>query len=102
MRNVLAQFPIHESAMAYRKSRNIFDNASRHVNQRYLCKLDFRDFFPSIKAADFELFKRSTTPVQQWTEEEIGYFSRILFWCRKRGKSFELSIGAPSSPMVSL
>lgn len=100
MQNVLAQFPIHESAMAYRMNRNIFDNASRHLNQRYLCKLDFKNFFPSIKAADFELFMRSST-AQRWTEEEIGYFSRILFWCKQRGKSFELSIGAPSSPMVS-
>jgi retron-type reverse transcriptase len=101
IQNVLAEFPIHESAMAYRKNWNILDNASRHARQRYLCKLDFKNFFPSIKAADFELFMRSASSAHPWTEEEIGYLSRILFWCKKRGKSFELSIGAPSSPMVS-
>jgi RNA-directed DNA polymerase len=101
VQNVLAEFPIHESAMAYRKNRNILDNASHHARQRYLCKLDFKNFFPSIKATDFERFMRSASPAQQWTDEEIGYLSRILFWCKKRGKELELSIGAPSSPMVS-
>lgn len=101
VQNVLDKFPVHESAMAYRKNRNILDNASRHARQRYLCKLDFKNFFPSIKATDFERFMHSASPAQQWTDEEIGYLCRILFWCKKRGKDFELSIGAPSSPMVS-
>ena len=99
--NVLTEFPVHDSAMAYRENRNILDNARRHAKQKYLCKLDFKTFFPSIRAKDFERFLRSARPAQQWTDEEIGYLSRILFWCKKRGKDLELSIGAPSSPMVS-
>lgn len=99
--HVLAAFPVHPAATAYRKNRNILDNAIPHVSHRYLCKLDFRNFFPSIKSDDFEKFMHSHPLAKIWTAEEVGYLARILFWRRKRGNRLQLSIGAPSSPLLS-
>lgn len=101
MENVLSAFPIHPAAVAYRKGRNILDNAAPHAAHRYLCKLDFRNFFPSIKSKDFQRFMRSNPLAAVWTEEDVGYMSRILFWRKKRGNVLQLSIGAPSSPLLS-
>lgn len=101
MKNVLAAFPIHPAAVAYRNGKSILDNATPHAANRYLCKLDFMNFFPSIKATDFEKFMRSNPLARIWTEEEISYLSKILFWRKKRNNVPQLSIGAPSSPVLS-
>jgi RNA-directed DNA polymerase len=101
MRNVLTAFPVHSAAVAYRHGKSILDNAAPHAGHQYLCKLDFRNFFPSIKSTHFEKFMRLNALAAIWTEEEIGYLSRILFWRKKRGNVPQLSIGAPSSPLLS-
>lgn len=101
MKHVLAAFPVHPAATAYRKGKNILDNAVPHAAHRYLCKLDFRNFFPSIKAEDFVRFLRRNPLASVWTEEELQYLSRILFWRKKRENRLQLSIGAPSSPVLS-
>lgn len=56
MSNFLAQFPVDQAAMAYRLGVNIADNAQPHARSRFLLKLDFKDFFPSIQGADFKRF----------------------------------------------
>jgi RNA-directed DNA polymerase len=101
MKNVLGDFPIHSAATAYRKGKNIADNAKAHTLNRYLCKMDFQNFFPSIRSSDFEHLISSSTRAGEWTTEEIGHLSRILFWRRKRARDLRLSIGAPSSPLLS-
>jgi RNA-directed DNA polymerase len=101
MENFLSRFPIHAAATAYRKGRNIASNAQPHARNRYLCKMDFRNFFPSIKSTDFERFLSANASAAGWTEEEVGYLSRILFRRERRGGDLRLSIGAPSSPLLS-
>lgn len=101
MENLLSNFPIHDAARAYRKGRNIFDNAAPHANHRYLCKVDFKNFFPSIKSEDLERFIHSQANATEWTDDDLDYLCKILFWCKERGKPLQLSIGAPSSPLVS-
>ncbi len=101
MEHVLAAFPVHPAAFAYRKGKSILDNTAPHAAHQFLCKLDFKNFFPSIKSTDFQKFMRLNPLASVWTEEEIGYISRILFWRRKRGNVLQLSIGAPSSPLLS-
>jgi retron-type reverse transcriptase len=101
MKNVLSVFPIHPAAVAYRKGKSILDNAAPHAAHRYLCKLDFMNFFPSIKSTDFEKFMRNNPLGAVWSDEEIGYLSKILFWRKKRNNVSQLSIGAPSSPLLS-
>jgi len=100
MKKVLRQFPVHSAAMAYRKGRGIATNAAKHASSRFLLKMDFKDFFPSIVAADFEAFlsKRKDSPL---TPQDIFHLKRILFWNRRREGQLVMSIGAPSSPMLS-
>jgi retron-type reverse transcriptase len=101
MENVLRVFPVHSSATAYRKGRNIADNAQPHAAHSYLCKMDFKNFFPSIKVTDFCRFMSAHPLATEWTQEDVDYLSRILFWRKTRGGNLLLSIGAPSSPVLS-
>ena len=100
IKNVLRRYPIHSAALAYRKGKGIFKNAGAHAKGRYLLKLDFTDFFHSIKGADLKRFIGE----HQWAsldESDLNYLVRILFWMPMRDGDFVLSIGAPSSPMLS-
>ena len=54
LRNDLSQLPMHDAATAYRKGAGIAANARPHANNRFLLKMDFRNFFPSIMGRDFE------------------------------------------------
>ena len=97
---VLGKYPIHPAAIAYRIGRNILDNARAHAKKRFILKLDFKDFFHSIKANDFRSFIQRRGP-RDLDESDTEYLTRILFWRMTRGGDLVLSIGAPSSPMLS-
>ena len=99
MKNVLNTLPVHPTATAYREGKSIADNAHPHRNGSFLLKLDFTDFFPSIKARDFEGYLKKK--LVDFESGDIQALSRILFWKPKNTKKFCLSIGAPSSPLVS-
>jgi RNA-directed DNA polymerase len=101
MHNVLNAYPIHSAATAYRKDGCIYANAHPHAANRFLLKMDFKDFFPSIKSEDFKQFIFEHPQGVQWNEQEIEFLTRILFWKRERKGDLRLSIGAPSSPMLS-
>ncbi len=98
--NILKDFPIHPAAQAYRKGKNIANNAKPHAKKRFLLKLDFKDFFHSIKVNDFEQLI-NTSEFRQIDESEKACLGRILFWRKVRGGDLVLSIGAPSSPLLS-
>lgn len=99
MSNFLAQFPVDPAAMAYRLGRSIADNARPHVRSRFLLKLDFKDFFPSILDTDFKRFLAKNAPSVTDTDAEL--LARILFWRPKGTRKLCLAIGAPSSPLLS-
>lgn len=100
MENILSDFPIHSAAMAYRKGRSITTNATKHAKARFLLKLDFKDFFHSITASDLEAFLGSQKGTHL-SAEDIVRLKKILFWNRARAGRLVMSIGAPSSPMLS-
>lgn len=97
--NFLSQFPVDPAAMAYRTGRNIADNARPHVRSRFLLKLDFKDFFPSILDTDFKRFLAKNAPSVADSDAEL--LARILFWRPKGTRKLCLAIGAPSSPLLS-
>ncbi len=101
MKHILSQYEVHQAARAYRKDMSILDNARPHVSGRFLLKMDFKDFFPSLKARDFRIFLRRRGA--ELDAEEVGALCSILFWMPKRDvlPDLRLSIGAPSSPMLS-
>ncbi|MDA8120921.1 MAG: retron St85 family RNA-directed DNA polymerase [Gammaproteobacteria bacterium] len=94
----LSGLPIHETATAYRKHSSIHHHAAPHAAARYLLKLDFKDFFPSLTEHALRHRLRLDT---SYTEPEINIICRLL--CRKPKNSdvLCLSIGAPSSPFIS-
>ena len=98
MAHVFAHLPVHQSAQGYVKGKSIVTNARAHQRARYITRLDFQDFFPSLTANDVASLlrkDRQRLPSSATTEVDIHLISSIV--CR-HGK---LPIGAPSSPVVS-
>ncbi len=98
--NYLKHLPVHKSALAYVPKRNIKDNAIIHVNSNYILKMDFEKYFPSIKPKDFRFYMESFGK-DILSSGDIDYAVNILFWKPKNSYGLELSIGAPSSPLIS-
>ncbi|VWB81602.1 reverse transcriptase [Burkholderia lata] len=98
VRHEFSSLPIHEAATAYRPHRSIKAHALPHASARYLLKLDFRDYFPSLKASALRYrLSRDAT----YTEQELWILCQLLCRKPKRDAELQLSIGAPSSPHVS-
>ena len=84
--------------MAYRTSVSIRDNAASHAGATPILKMDFQNFFPSIRSRDWENYC-SKHGVFDEDDREIS--SRLLFRRAKDERVLKLSIGAPSSPALS-
>jgi RNA-directed DNA polymerase len=48
IREIGPSLPVHTCAMAYRDGLSILQNAEAHAASRFMLKLDFTSFFPSI------------------------------------------------------
>lgn len=95
---VIGNWPIHEAATAYRKGFSIRNHAALHSNSKYLLKLDFSDFFPSIS---LDAVRRHIAKHSILSEQDSIFLASILTWLNKQTGARCLSIGAPSSPFVS-
>lgn len=100
LRQKLIHLPIHQTAVAYTKRLSIRDNACSHVESRYIIKLDFKNFFPSIVVSDWRRLVRRAK-VEQIELADLPIYDKILFWGDGGIKATRLSIGAPSSPFLS-
>lgn len=100
MRQVLAEMPVHDAAMAYREGISILHNAEAHVENRFFLKMDLKDFFPSIRFQDFlpylEQWHRSTSPTWALDDNSREFINKVCFYKQDR-----LAIGYPSSPLIS-
>lgn len=94
-------FESHESAYAYKKGLSIKDNAEQHLNTKYLLKMDFSDFFNSITPS--VLFDACRNRGISWSIAEENLLTKLLFWNKTKSHDGKLvlSVGAPSSPLVS-
>lgn len=97
---VLSKNPIHPIASAYIEGRGILYNANIHRGQRWILKLDFKDFFHSLKPSDWDRAVRRIDAFNYLAQDKESYH-RLLFWGRRSLTPQCLSIGAPTSPMVS-
>lgn len=88
---------IHDAAKAYRRGLNITDNAKPHLTSAYLLKMDFSDFFPSIKGEDFREYLLKAKLVE---ESEARILTLLFFKVDDLGQ-LRLSIGSPGSPLIS-
>ena len=94
----VASLPLSDVAKAYRKNSSIVDHASVHASNRYLLKMDFKDFFPSISGADFLKHLKKYSDL---SSQDSKILARIFFWRPVGERKLRLSIGAPSSPAIS-
>ncbi|MGE0482500.1 MAG: retron St85 family RNA-directed DNA polymerase [Gammaproteobacteria bacterium] len=98
--NVFDRLPVHRAAMAYRSGLSIMDNAAKHRHGRYFLRLDFSDFFPSIKYHDLEpklvAWHKLSAPAWELNEE-----AKLLIRLASFGSNDELLIGYPTSPSIS-
>lgn len=91
--------PLHDAAAAYRKGQGIRENASLHMTNPYLLKMDFKNFFPSISPTIF--FKSLAVQGLEFGADDHLLLERLLFWRPVRSGGLILSIGAPTSPLIS-
>lgn len=94
---IIKFLPVHDAAKAYRNGVSIKDNAALHAGSGPILKMDFRDFFPSIKSTDWEKYCEYNN-VLDVSDRTIS--SQILFQKRKGESTLRLSIGSPSSPIL--
>lgn len=89
--------PIHECVFSYRKGISIKTHAAMHRSSNYLLRIDITDFFPSISQRDIYhlLLSNRDRYVPALTAEDLKLVLRIA--C----KGNEITIGAPSSPILS-
>jgi len=90
---------IHECAYAYRKGISIKNNAECHLKTKYLLKMDFENFFPSITPE--LLFRTLENFNMEPSASDKLILEGFLFWKHRENSSLKLSIGAPSSPFIS-
>lgn len=99
MDSVLVHLPVHPAATAYRKGLSTLDNAKPHAQSGPILKMDFREFFPSIRGGAWRRYCEEKAILDY--PEDIAISERILFYRPKGSRVLRLSIGAPSSPMLS-
>lgn len=94
-------FQVHESAKAYVKRNSIIDNALVHKDSNYLLKLDIENFFNKITPKMF--FKELEKQNVNLSISDMKALEQLCFWNRskKENAALVLSIGAPSSPIIS-
>ena len=95
-----SKLPVHDSAVAYCIGKGIKHNATIHKENRYVLKLDFKNFFPSISGIHIKKHIKKHCALQ-FTEEELNDMVQILCWTAPHSSKRVLCVGAPSSPFIS-
>lgn len=93
------RLPIHPAATAYKHGASIMRNATPHLRAKFITKLDFEGFFPSIDRAS--LGRHLKQHLVDLTEVEIAFILSSCMWKPKGAEVQRLCIGAPSSPLLS-
>jgi RNA-directed DNA polymerase len=92
----ISKLPVHPSAMAYRKGVSLLDNARIHQGSKYLLRMDYANFFPSLGEDDVKLLlEKNRDVLVDWSPEDIEFFLNAVLRRRR------LSIGSSSSPALS-
>lgn len=98
VKHELNALPIHDAAVGYRPNKSILDHAQPHAASRYLLKLDFTDFFTSLKLTALEHRLSQDT---NYSTTERWILGHLLCRRVKKTNLFQLTIGSPSSPYIS-
>jgi RNA-directed DNA polymerase len=98
VQSLLSRLPIHSAATAYRKGLSLLDNALPHAGAGPILKMDFENFFPSIRSEDWLLYCAENGVLD---EADRRISAQVLFRRAKGQHVLRLSVGAPSSPLLS-
>lgn len=99
VRILLDGLPVHRVSTAYRTGSSVLQNALPHAQAGPILKMDFKDFFPSIRSEDWVRYCHQTGCLTE--PEDIMLTSHLLFHRKRGARVMRLAIGAPSSPAVS-
>lgn len=99
LKHINDELKVHESALAYESGKGIRANALIHCANDYLLKMDFKNFFLSIRP--FNLLRNLKDFGIELTDTDIFVIENLFFWKLRRSSPLRLSIGAPSSPKIS-
>ena len=100
MKVLFDKLPVHKCAAAYCQGASIKKNAELHAGNSYLSKFDFVDFFGSIKEADLVAHLAAVFSGEV-SDQSLKDIARICCIQHKGQVDHCLSIGAPSSPVLS-
>ncbi len=89
-------FESHNSAYGFVPDRSIIDNASRHLNKRYVINIDLVDFFPSIHFGRVNGYFQAKYNIGN---EASTALTKLL--CIEQNDNSFLPQGAPTSPIIS-
>jgi len=93
---VIAKWPVHPAATAYRAGKSVLHNALVHQNSNYLLRMDFSAFFASINEQDLAIYlKRHPEALPDWSDDDYQTFNSLVF------RFGALTVGAPSSPGIA-
>jgi RNA-directed DNA polymerase len=98
VRTIVLRLPVSPAAAAYEERCSIIANARKHMKNRFLLRLDFANFFPSLGENDVKLvIGNNYSKVADFisTSSDIDVVIRVV--CRFG----LLTIGAPTSPLLS-
>jgi hypothetical protein len=98
--NIFSKMPVHECAMAYKPGASILKNAAKHKGNKYVLKVDFSNFFPSIHFNDLLPYvlewHHDVEPRWILSGKAINLIRLVCFYAGDR-----LPIGYPTSPIIS-
>lgn len=94
----LTKLPVHPAATAYVQGSSIRLNAARHAENGPIKKFDFQNFFPSLTEQAWLSYCVKHDVCDRRQAIMLG---RLLFMRPRGGRILRLSIGAPSSPILS-
>jgi RNA-directed DNA polymerase len=95
----LDALPVHPCATAYMTGKSTLQNALPHASNGPILKLDFKNFFPSIRARDWISYCEQNALLPD--DQDRILTAHLLFQRRKGSSVLELAIGAPTSPRLS-
>lgn len=98
--HLFRDLPVHDCATAYKIGASIALNASRHAGNSYISKFDFSNFFPSISSLDVVRHIKNNLG-DRLSEKDIADVARVCCIKDKVIDRLYLSVGAPSSPILS-
>lgn len=96
---ILKKLPVHPCATAYIDRKSILHNAQPHAGHGQIVKMDFKNFFPSIRRVDWIHYCQENSIFDSQIDADLS--SSLLFQKNKNSGLMRLAIGAPSSPILS-